>query len=139
MPCETYQVGLTTISLDEDPQALSGGFKRRLALAIQLVLYIFFVYYELMFSIFSLIFFLKQDILLFMRCSFFIILILCRFKLLICCCLMSHLLVQVCDYILIKSFIKHCFKSSNLVNSLISPCAHVMTGVTYKCRKRARG
>ncbi|CAD6257078.1 unnamed protein product [Miscanthus lutarioriparius] len=30
-------VGLTTISLDEDPQALSGGFKRRLALAIQLV------------------------------------------------------------------------------------------------------
>ncbi|XP_034569464.1 ABC transporter I family member 11, chloroplastic isoform X1 [Setaria viridis] len=30
-------VGLTTISLDEDPQSLSGGFKRRLALAIQLV------------------------------------------------------------------------------------------------------
>lgn len=30
-------VGLTTISLDENPQALSGGFKRRLALAIQLV------------------------------------------------------------------------------------------------------
>ena len=41
MSCETYQVGLTTISLDEDPQALSGGFKRRLALAIQLVLYFF--------------------------------------------------------------------------------------------------
>uniref|UniRef100_A0A1D1XY27 ABC transporter I family member 11, chloroplastic n=1 Tax=Anthurium amnicola TaxID=1678845 RepID=A0A1D1XY27_9ARAE len=30
-------VGLNTISLDEDPHALSGGFKRRLALAIQLV------------------------------------------------------------------------------------------------------
>ncbi|KAJ1253605.1 hypothetical protein BS78_K227200 [Paspalum vaginatum] len=30
-------VGLTAISLDEDPQSLSGGFKRRLALAIQLV------------------------------------------------------------------------------------------------------
>lgn len=30
-------VGLKTISLDEDPQSLSGGFKRRLALAIQLV------------------------------------------------------------------------------------------------------
>ncbi|TVU25392.1 hypothetical protein EJB05_27887 [Eragrostis curvula] len=30
-------VGLRTISLDEDPQSLSGGFKRRLALAIQLV------------------------------------------------------------------------------------------------------
>lgn len=30
-------VGLTSISLDEDPQSLSGGFKRRLALAIQLV------------------------------------------------------------------------------------------------------
>ncbi|KAL6654956.1 hypothetical protein ACP70R_008421 [Stipagrostis hirtigluma subsp. patula] len=30
-------VGLATISLDEDPQSLSGGFKRRLALAIQLV------------------------------------------------------------------------------------------------------
>ncbi|KAL6890148.1 hypothetical protein ACP4OV_008911 [Aristida adscensionis] len=30
-------VGLVTISLDEDPQSLSGGFKRRLALAIQLV------------------------------------------------------------------------------------------------------
>ncbi|XP_020111527.1 ABC transporter I family member 11, chloroplastic [Ananas comosus] len=30
-------VGLNTISLDEDPHTLSGGFKRRLALAIQLV------------------------------------------------------------------------------------------------------
>lgn len=30
-------VGLNTISLDEDPHSLSGGFKRRLALAIQLV------------------------------------------------------------------------------------------------------
>ncbi|OEL27230.1 ABC transporter I family member 11, chloroplastic [Dichanthelium oligosanthes] len=30
-------VGLTTISLDEDPQSLSGGFKRRLSLALQLV------------------------------------------------------------------------------------------------------
>ncbi|XP_062182588.1 ABC transporter I family member 11, chloroplastic [Phragmites australis] len=30
-------VGLITISLDEDPQSLSGGFKRRLALAIQLI------------------------------------------------------------------------------------------------------
>lgn len=30
-------VGLNTISLDKDPQALSGGYKRRLALAIQLV------------------------------------------------------------------------------------------------------
>ncbi|XP_073019102.1 ABC transporter I family member 11, chloroplastic isoform X2 [Primulina eburnea] len=30
-------VGLTGISLDKDPQSLSGGFKRRLALAIQLV------------------------------------------------------------------------------------------------------
>nr|BAJ92890.1 predicted protein [Hordeum vulgare subsp. vulgare] len=30
-------VGLSAISLDKDPQSLSGGFKRRLALAIQLV------------------------------------------------------------------------------------------------------
>ncbi|KAJ6801480.1 ABC transporter I family member 11, chloroplastic isoform X2 [Iris pallida] len=30
-------VGLNTISLDADPHSLSGGFKRRLALAIQLV------------------------------------------------------------------------------------------------------
>ncbi|XP_073013513.1 ABC transporter I family member 11, chloroplastic isoform X1 [Typha latifolia] len=30
-------VGLNTIPLDEDPHSLSGGFKRRLALAIQLV------------------------------------------------------------------------------------------------------
>uniref|UniRef100_A0ACD5V6R6 Uncharacterized protein n=1 Tax=Avena sativa TaxID=4498 RepID=A0ACD5V6R6_AVESA len=30
-------VGLSTIALDEHPQSLSGGFKRRLALAIQLV------------------------------------------------------------------------------------------------------
>ncbi|KAL3630841.1 ABC transporter I member 11, chloroplastic [Castilleja foliolosa] len=30
-------VGLTEISLDKDPQSLSGGYKRRLALAIQLV------------------------------------------------------------------------------------------------------
>ncbi|KAL9162858.1 hypothetical protein ABFS82_06G004800 [Erythranthe guttata] len=30
-------VGLTGISLDKDPQSLSGGYKRRLALAIQLV------------------------------------------------------------------------------------------------------
>ncbi|XP_010917541.1 ABC transporter I family member 11, chloroplastic isoform X2 [Elaeis guineensis] len=30
-------VGLNTISLEEDPHSLSGGFKRRLALAIQLV------------------------------------------------------------------------------------------------------
>ncbi|KAL3526276.1 hypothetical protein ACH5RR_010932 [Cinchona calisaya] len=30
-------VGLTGISLDQDPQSLSGGYKRRLALAIQLV------------------------------------------------------------------------------------------------------
>ncbi|CAL9072055.1 unnamed protein product [Musa textilis] len=30
-------VGLNTISLDEDPHSLSGGYKRRLALAIQLV------------------------------------------------------------------------------------------------------
>ncbi|KAJ3681839.1 hypothetical protein LUZ60_014412 [Juncus effusus] len=30
-------VGLNAISLDEDPNSLSGGFKRRLALAIQLV------------------------------------------------------------------------------------------------------
>ncbi|KAF3339968.1 ABC transporter I family member 11 [Carex littledalei] len=29
-------VGLKTISLDEDPHCLSGGFKRRLALAVQL-------------------------------------------------------------------------------------------------------
>ncbi|XP_024310738.1 ABC transporter I family member 11, chloroplastic isoform X2 [Brachypodium distachyon] len=32
-----HSVGLNTISWDEDPQSLSGGFKRRLALAIQLV------------------------------------------------------------------------------------------------------
>lgn len=32
-----FQVGLNTISLDEDPHSLSGGYKRRLALAIQLV------------------------------------------------------------------------------------------------------
>lgn len=31
------QVGLNNISLDEDPHSLSGGYKRRLALAIQLV------------------------------------------------------------------------------------------------------
>lgn len=37
------QVGLNTISLDEDPHTLSGGFKRRLALAIQLVSYPFVV------------------------------------------------------------------------------------------------
>ncbi|KAF3334500.1 ABC transporter I family member 11 [Carex littledalei] len=30
-------VGLKSISLDEDPRSLSGGFKRRLALAVQLV------------------------------------------------------------------------------------------------------
>ncbi|KZV42070.1 ABC transporter I family member 11, chloroplastic-like [Dorcoceras hygrometricum] len=30
-------VGLTGIPLDKDPQSLSGGYKRRLALAIQLV------------------------------------------------------------------------------------------------------
>jgi energy-coupling factor transporter ATP-binding protein EcfA2 len=33
-------VGLNGISLEEDPQSLSGGFKRRLALAIQLVLFV---------------------------------------------------------------------------------------------------
>lgn len=38
---ETYQVGLTGIPLDKDPQSLSGGYKRRLALAIQLVRFFF--------------------------------------------------------------------------------------------------
>ncbi|ERM98062.1 hypothetical protein AMTR_s00120p00130360, partial [Amborella trichopoda] len=32
-----YSVGLIGISMEKDPQSLSGGFKRRLALAVQLV------------------------------------------------------------------------------------------------------
>lgn len=31
------QVGLNDVPFDKDPQSLSGGYKRRLALAIQLV------------------------------------------------------------------------------------------------------
>ena len=49
--CETHKVGLKTISLYEDPQSLSGGFKRRLAFAIQLVLCLL-DYYELMYYLF---------------------------------------------------------------------------------------